>query len=211
MASRVLLARAGFFNEGWGPIFTAEDAGFGGVDQRIRLAEQLLADAGYTTRVVPPLRPARPESPLSGNDLAYMQSRLLAATAQVHRADTADDVTSVVLSVMDPETGLLERLTALLDTASQRLDALADPDHPSARLPIAAALHDASAQFTKAGYLIAEADLARPDESADEPSAPVAPRAVAARTRTAPPGQPDTTTTSTTPPLAAASTRAAAR
>ncbi|WP_188302088.1 hypothetical protein [Streptomyces sp. CBMA123] len=207
MASRVLLARAGFYNEGLGPIFTAEDAGYGDVNQRIRLAVQLLADAGYTTRVVPPLPRRQTEIAFAGRDLAYMQSRLVAATAQVHRADTVEDLSSAVVAVMDPETGLLERLTAFLDTASQRLDAIAEADLLPARPPMATALHDASAQLTTAGYLIAQAELAQPDEPDDQPAAP---RAIAARTRTSP-GSPTTSTTSTAPTPVAASARGAAR
>ncbi|MFJ1931693.1 hypothetical protein ACIPLC_15840 [Kitasatospora sp. NPDC086801] len=211
MASRVLLARAGFYNEGLGPIFTAEDAGFGDVNQRIRLAVQLLTDAGYTTRVVPPLPRRHTEIAFRGRDLSYMQSRLVAATAQVHRAETVEDLSSAVVAVMDPETGLLERLTAFLDTASQRLDTIAEADLLPARPPMATALHDASAQLTTAGYLIAQAELAQPDEPDEPTDQPAAPRAIAARTRTSPPGSPTTSTTSTAPTPAAASARGAAR
>ncbi|MGK4581661.1 hypothetical protein [Kitasatospora sp. HPMI-4] len=143
--------------------------------------------------------------------MAYIQSRLLAATAQVHRADTADDVTSVVLMVMDPEVGLLDRLTAFLDTASQRLDALAEVDLLPARPPMAAALQAASAQLTTVGYLLAEADLARPEESAEQPTVPTAARASAALARTAPAGPPPTATPNPAPALAAGSVRGAAR
>ncbi|MEV0530759.1 hypothetical protein [Kitasatospora sp. NPDC050463] len=132
--------------------------------------------------------------------MAYLQARLVQATAQVHRATTAEDVTTVALAVMDPETGLLERLTALLDTASQRLATLANQD----LLPgsaMATALQDASTQLTTAGYRIAEAQLARPDETDEQLPASAAPRATAARTRTAPPAQPAALTGATTTPV----------
>ncbi|MFE6053102.1 hypothetical protein ACFQ6N_20270 [Kitasatospora sp. NPDC056446] len=200
LASRTLLARAGFSNEGLSAIFTAEDAGHGDVNQRIRLAEQLLTDAGYATRVVPPLPIRRIERTFGGRDLAYLQSRLVEATAQVHRATTAEDVTTLALAVMDPETGLLERLTALLDTASQRLETLTDQDLFSSSA-MATALQDASTQLTTAGYRVAEAQLARPDETDEQLPASAAPRAAAARTRTAPPARPGALTGATTAPV----------
>ncbi|MEU3571086.1 hypothetical protein AB0E96_22105 [Kitasatospora sp. NPDC036755] len=180
------------------------------MNQRIRLAEQLLADAGYPTRVVPPLPVRRFENTFGERDLAYLQSRLVQATTQVHRATTAEDITTTVLAVMDPETGLLERLTALLDTASQRLETLTDQDLlPSSA--IADALQDASAQLTTAGYRIAEAQLARLDETDEQLPAPATPRAAAARTRTAPPSRPAALTGATSVPLASlASTSAKA-
>ncbi|MCG6497083.1 hypothetical protein [Kitasatospora sp. A2-31] len=201
LASRALLARAGFANDGLSAIFTAEDAGHGDVNQRIRLAEQLLTDAGYPTRVVPPLPIRRIENTFGERDLAYLQSRLVQATAQVHRATTAEDVTTVALAVMDPETGLLERLTALLDTASQRLETLTDQDLLSGSA-MAAALQDASAQLTTAGYRIAEAQLERLDETDEQLPAPATPRATAARARTAPPSPPAALTGATPAPLA---------
>ncbi|MFJ7244454.1 hypothetical protein ACIQWA_07355 [Kitasatospora sp. NPDC098652] len=137
-----------------------------------------------------------------------MQSRLVAATAQVHTADTVEDLCSAVVAVMDPETGLVERLTAFLDTASQRLDSLAEADFLPARPPMATALHDASAQLTTVGYLLAQAELAQPDEPNDQPAVP---RALAARARTSPPGGPSASTASTAPTPVAASARAAAR
>ncbi|MGV9266631.1 hypothetical protein ACWDRR_18465 [Kitasatospora sp. NPDC003701] len=159
--------------------------------------------------MVPPLPIRRIENTFGERDLAYLQSRLVQATAQVHRATTAEDVTAVALAVMDPESGLLERLTALLDTASQRLETLADLD----LLPESAmsgALQDASAQLTTAGYRIAEAQLASPDETHEPSPAPAAPRAAAARARTTPPARP-AALTGTTPVPPATLTPASAK
>ncbi|WP_033820868.1 MULTISPECIES: hypothetical protein [unclassified Kitasatospora] len=139
--------------------------------------------------MVPPLPIRRIENTFDGRDLAYLQSRLVQATAQVHRATTAEAITAVALAVMAPETGLLERLTALLDTASQRLETLTDQDLLPASA-MASALQDASAQLTTAGYRVAEAQLVRPDETDGQGAAPAAPRAAAARTRTASPARP---------------------
>ncbi|GGR06075.1 hypothetical protein [Kitasatospora griseola] len=139
--------------------------------------------------MVPPLPIRRVESTFGERDLAYLQSRLVQATAQVHRATSAEDVTTVALAVMDPETGLLERLTALLDTASQRLETLTDQDLLSGSA-MATALRDARAQLTAAGYRVAEAQLVRPHETDEQSPAPAAPRSAAARARTAPPARP---------------------
>ncbi|MFE2722796.1 hypothetical protein [Kitasatospora sp. NPDC059327] len=149
--------------------------------------------------MVPPLPIRRIENTFGERDLAYLQSRLVQATAQVHRATTAEDVTTVALAVMDPETGLLERLTALLDTASQRLETLTGQGPSGAAM--ATALQDASTQLTAAGYRVAEAQLVRLDETDEQSPAPAAPRAAAARTRTAPPERPAAPTGAAPAPL----------
>nr|BEK67555.1 hypothetical protein KPHV_47820 [Kitasatospora purpeofusca] len=151
--------------------------------------------------MVPPLPIRRIENTFDGRDLTYLQSRLVQATAQVHRATTAEDITTVALAVMDPESGLLERLTALLDTASQRLETLSDRDL-LADSAMATALQDASAQLTTAGYRVAEAQLVRPDETDDQAPAPAAPRAAAARVRTAPTARPAALTGAAPVPVA---------
>jgi len=138
--------------------------------------------------VVPPLPIRRIENPFDERDLTYLQARLVQATAQVHRATTAEDITTLALAVMDPESGLLERLTALLDTASQRLEALTGQGPAGSAM--ATALQSASSTLTGAGYRVAEAQLARPVDAPDQSPAPAASRAAAARTRTAPTDRP---------------------
>jgi hypothetical protein len=70
------------------------------------------------------------ELPFTSRDLSYLDARLVAATATAYTAATVADVHELVLPLMDPDFGLVQRLTALLDTASQRLTALEDEDPP---------------------------------------------------------------------------------
>ncbi|MFC9327916.1 hypothetical protein [Kitasatospora sp. NPDC057015] len=148
----------------------------------------MLSDAGYATRIVPPLPLQRIErTPVTGRDWSYLQARLVTATAEAYGATTAADISDAVMPVMDPEGGVLERITALLDTAAQRLSALADHD-PSART-LAQALQDASSTLTQAGYRIAEADTPAVNTAESAYSA----RADAAHARTASAASPSPT------------------
>ncbi|MGW4692406.1 hypothetical protein ACWEO1_08515 [Kitasatospora cineracea] len=189
MASRTLLVRAGFAAEApelSNPIFTVEGHGSSDTTQRIRLAERMLADAGYAPRVVPPLPRQRIErQPFHPQDWSYLESRLVAATAQAYTADTTEDVHEIVRPLMDPEYGLIGRMTALLDTAAQRLTAISAADPVAERRAhlMAEALEKASTQLTAFGYTVADADLA---PVAEEPAS--SPRVAAALTRTTAPG-----------------------
>lgn len=190
MASRTLLTRAGFSTESAGqsnPIFTVEGHSPSDTNQRIRLAERMLTDAGYAPRVVPPLPRQRIErQPFQPHDWSYLESRLVAATAQAYTADTTDDVHEVVRPLMDPEYGLIGRMAALLDTASQRLSEIsaADPIAEGRAHLLAEAMEKVSTQLTTFGYTVADADLAPVEE---EPVS--SPRVAAALTRTTAPGQ----------------------
>lgn len=152
--------------EGYGPSDTL---------QRIRLAQRMLTDAGYATRVIPPLPPRPDTPPVTDRDWTDLESRLVTATAGAFAATTADEVLATVLPLMDPESGLVARMTALLDTAADRLANLAP--HGPATVERTEALRSASTALAAMGYRIAEADLAPP--SAEERAA----RAAAALTR----------------------------
>ncbi|MFI9787319.1 hypothetical protein ACIHEI_28010 [Kitasatospora sp. NPDC051984] len=191
LASRTLLTRAGFDIESPGqsdPVFTVEGHSPSDTNQRIRLAERMLTDAGYAPRVVPPLPRQRIErQPFQPQDWSYLEGRLVAATAQAYTATTTDDVHEIVRPLMDPAFGLIGRMTALLDTASQRLSAIsaADPITEGRAQLLAEAMQEVSTQLTAFGYTVTDADLApaHREEPADSP------RAAAARTRTTTGGQ----------------------
>ncbi|MGA5704523.1 hypothetical protein [Peterkaempfera bronchialis] len=115
----------------------------------------MLSDAGYATRVVPPPPRRIDRRPFTSGDWSYLQSWLVAATADAYAANTTDHVHEVVRPLMDPGYGLPERMTALLDTASQRPTALAEIDPLSSTR--SRALHDASTTLTTLGHGFAEA------------------------------------------------------
>ncbi|MEY9961796.1 hypothetical protein [Streptacidiphilus sp. MAP5-52] len=139
----------------------------------------MLADAGYATRVVPPLPPRRiPPLPVSERDWSHLNARLVTATADAYRATTVDQIHAAVAPVVSPDYGVLERLAALLDTAGARLSAI-DPDGIRARALIDA-LQQASTLLSELGNGIETADLA---DTATAVPVGIG-RAQAARTRT---------------------------
>ncbi|MFD0405334.1 hypothetical protein [Kitasatospora sp. NPDC127116] len=138
----------------------------------------MLTAAGYPTKVFPPLEPAEQAS-LTSMHWADIKSQLITATAEVHAAVTTDDLREAIKPLMDPEHGVLERITALLDTAAQRVTGL-DENAPAASSAseLAHALQSASTALTSAGYRIVTPGSTPADEAASA-------RATAALTHTA--------------------------
>ncbi|MFH9351176.1 hypothetical protein [Kitasatospora sp. NPDC017646] len=135
----------------------------------------MLTAAGYPTKVFPPLEPIEQAS-LTSMQWADIRSQLITATAEVHAAVTMDDLREAIEPLMDPEHGVLERITALLDTAAQRVADL-DENAPAAS-ELAHSLQSTSTAFTGAGYRITAAGSPPADEAASA-------RATAALTHTA--------------------------
>ncbi|MEU4300072.1 hypothetical protein [Kitasatospora aureofaciens] len=127
----------------------------------------MLTAAGYPTKVFPPLEPIEQAS-LTSMHWADIKSQLITATAEVHAAVTTDDLREAIKPLMDPEHGVLERITALLDTAAQRVTDLDEnvPAASSSGSELAHALQSTSTALTSAGYRIATAGSTPADEAA---------------------------------------------
>ncbi|MFE2108000.1 hypothetical protein ACFXAF_19350 [Kitasatospora sp. NPDC059463] len=180
-ASRVLLLRAGFRADGSpsNPIYTVkDDEALGGANSRIRLAERMLTEAGYPTQVFPPwsdleLTHSAPSAPNWGTLKTYFVS----AASYTYSVETLDDLREMVEQLTAPDNSVLERITALLDTAAHRATSLPGPT-PAAH-ELAQALSSASTALTEAAHLIA----ATAPHAA--PASTLSDRAEAARTCTA--------------------------
>ncbi|MDH6111325.1 hypothetical protein P3T36_003349 [Kitasatospora sp. MAP12-15] len=210
-ASCGILDRAGFVNEGGSRIYTAEGHGTADLFQRIRFAQQMLQDAGYTTRVVPPLPRAHTEPLLRESDWLLLEARLTTAAAQVYNAN-AQDIGEILGRLTDPQYGLLERVIAVVDTAAQKLANQADRG-PAQTL--SDRLRDASEQLTQLGHDVAalseETAATEPDHYPVEPI-PADERMTAARslsTRLGPASPPAPLPGADRPAASAASARQA--